>query len=167
MKGTNIMKSLWPFTLFPGASAEKEAEQTETIAVETAVETAAETGVETPAETEVVEEAALEDNAQPAAEETVEAVTEEAVAKAAETISEETVLDEDTVIDDAEEDEDDTGDYDDLAFALEVDLEEAARIETEKAHKRNTIAVASLAILSAAGLATGFALRAYFKKRKS
>ena len=156
MKGTNIMKSLWPFTLFPGGSVEKEAEQTETITVETVVET--------PAETEVVEEAALENAAEPTAEtveETAEAATEEA-----ETASEETVLDEDTVIDDADVEEDFAGDYDDLAFALEVDLEEAARIETEKAHKRNTIAVASLAILGAAGLATGFALRAYFKKRK-
>jgi len=164
MKGTNIMKSLWPFTLFPGGSVEKEAEQTETVTVETADDTAGETVVETSAETEVVEEAALENAAEPTAEtveETAEAVTEEA-----ETASEETVLDEDTVIDDAEEDEDDAGDYEDLAFALEVDLEEAARIETEKAHKRNTIAVASLAILGAAGLATGFALRAYFKKRK-
>jgi len=152
------MKSLWPFTLFPGASAEKEEEQVETISVETEVET--------PAETEVIEEAAVEDNAEPVAEETVEAVTEETVAEEVETISEETILDEDTVIDDAEDDEDDAGDYDDLAFALEVDLEEAARIETERAHKRNTIAVASLAILGAAGLATGFALRAYFKKRK-
>ena len=60
MKGTNIMKSLWPFTLFPGGSVEKEAEQTETITVETVVET--------PAETEVVEEAALENAAEPTAE---------------------------------------------------------------------------------------------------
>lgn len=121
MKGTNRMKSLWPFTFFPDTATEKETEETATPVTESSEEL---------------------------------------------TLDEDTVIEE-IVIEEVEDEEDDsTGDYDDLAFALEVDLEEAARIEANKAHKRNTIAVASLAILGAAGLATGFALRAYFKKRK-
>ena len=56
-------------------------------------------------------------------------------------------------------------------YALSAPLMSGARIissymSLDSDNKRNIIAVASLAILGAAGLATGFALRAYFKKRK-
>lgn len=62
--------------------------------------------------------------------------------------------------------EDDEEDLPDLEEELEIALAKAHEEEVAKNRERTKV-IAGLAILGAAGLATGFGIRSYIKKRKN
>ena len=97
----------------------------------------------------------------------VEAVVEEAVeeADAEQPLPEDDVDDfgEETAEADADEDDEDD-DLPEFEAELEIALEEAHQEAVKKQRTQNKV-IAGLAILTAAGLATGFGIRAYLKRR--
>ena len=67
-------------------------------------------------------------------------------------------------VDADEEDDDADGDFPELEAELEIALDEAHKEAVKKQRTQNKV-VAGLAILGAVGLATGFGIRAYLKRR--